>query len=269
MITRKSRNFLSLLLCVLTISMAACLPLKTEETSSASVPGNQHAYKIRGALTLTKKAVFEQGTKAIITLNDISLADTPSVELARQEITLEEYAAPIKYDLSVNATQIKPGMRYAVRAIIQADNGDLLWTTDRINMIDTGKKQQDLAPLRLVEIPVRHSAKPTNNLKSTWTIHSIDEFPVVESHLPEISFSEHGKISGSTGCNRFTGDYKIRAQSIQLKKIAITRRACIPPLDQQEKVFTEILNAVESFTFDEAGHLALRASNGRFLKGSK
>lgn len=107
------------------------------------------------------------------------------------------------------------------------------------------------------------------SLHGNWIVHSVDEYPVAESNLPNIHFNDDGTISGSTGCNRFRGMYALDSDAITIKKVALTRRACIGNLGTQERFFTEIFTAVTNLKFDDNGHLMLMADNGRFLKAYK
>lgn len=41
-----------------------------------------------------------------------------------------------------------------------------------------------------------------------------------------MSFGDDGRVSGSLGCNRFNADYKTSGQSLEIGKIAATRKMC-------------------------------------------
>jgi heat shock protein HslJ len=50
-----------------------------------------------------------------------------------------------------------------------------------------------------------------------------------------LDFSSDGKtVSGFAGCNRFTAQVQLGDRGFTLEKIASTRKACSPPLDQLE-----------------------------------
>ncbi len=230
---------------------------------------NDESIHITGSFGYRERIALLPGAQAIVTLSDVSRADALSIELDRQVISMDGKSVPVDYNLSVNPEKLKPGMSYAVRAEIRGRDNSLLWTTDTMHLIDVAKGSQQMTPITLIKIPGRNVKNPTTMLYGSWVVHSIDEYPVVEDHLPEIQFNEDGTTNGSTGCNRFVSRYNIKGSALKLKQVAVTKRACIPGLDQQEKFFTEILNEIESFTFDEAGQLMLQTANGRFLKASK
>jgi putative lipoprotein len=50
-------------------------------------------------------------------------------------------------------------------------------------------------------------------------------------------------VSGSTGCNRFTGTFAQTANGFRFSQMAVTKMACPPPLDALERAFLQALNA--------------------------
>ena len=90
-------------------------------------------------------------------------------------------------------------------------------------------------------------ANPDAALVGTyWRAVEIDGNPVTprskkrEAHL--VLMSEGRRVSGSTGCNRFTGTFEQTADSFRFSKMAVTKMACPPPLDTLERAFLQALN---------------------------
>jgi heat shock protein HslJ len=44
--------------------------------------------------------------------------------------------------------------------------------------------------------------------------------------LPFLNFSDNGKLFGSTGCNNFTGSYKLTGTKLDLNLGALTKMMC-------------------------------------------
>jgi putative lipoprotein len=84
---------------------------------------------------------------------------------------------------------------------------------------------------------------------TNWLVVEIDGSPVVagppkrEAHMV---FNAQGRVSGSTGCNRFTGAYKQEAGGLRFTPMAVTKMACPPSLDAQERSFLKAIEAVAS-----------------------
>jgi putative lipoprotein len=75
-----------------------------------------------------------------------------------------------------------------------------------------------------------------------------------------------GRISGSGGCNRFSGALEVKADEWQASGIAVTRTECAPELMKEEASFLEALEAARSHRvegglltlIDESGAVRLR-----------
>jgi heat shock protein HslJ len=102
-----------------------------------------------------------------------------------------------------------------------------------------------------------------------WQAVEIDgsPVPIVQSKQePFLIFTTAGRVSGSTGCNRFTGSYQQDGNGFHFTPLAVTKMACPPPLDALERSFLQAMaataalrqsgNAVE--LLDTAGQVRLR-----------
>lgn len=70
--------------------------------------------------------------------------------------------------------------------------------------------------------------------------------PVAGSRI-DIAF-EDGRVAGSSGCNSYAGTYALDGTALGIGPLASTRKACPPPLMQQEDQYQRILRAVDSAT---------------------
>ena len=59
--------------------------------------------------------------------------------------------------------------------------------------------------------------------------------------LPSLNFSDNGKLFGSTGCNSFTGSYKLEGTKLSLDPGAMTKMMCP---DNTEQDFLNAINQV-------------------------
>jgi heat shock protein HslJ len=65
--------------------------------------------------------------------------------------------------------------------------------------------------------------------------------------LPSLNFNDNGKLFGSTGCNNFTGSYKLDGTKISLDPGAMTKMFC--PGDTEQD-FLKAINQVTSLKMD-------------------
>lgn len=76
-----------------------------------------------------------------------------------------------------------------------------------------------------------------------------------------INFAAGGALSGSTGCNRFTGEWSQDGESLSLDPGATTMMACPDPLGAQETAVITALSDTASFTATDE-ELTLLDDNG-------
>jgi heat shock protein HslJ len=70
-----------------------------------------------------------------------------------------------------------------------------------------------------------------------------------------------GRVSGSSGCNRFSGVLEVKAEAWQASDIALTRMECAPELMKEEASFIGALEAARSHKI-EGGVLTLLDESG-------
>jgi heat shock protein HslJ len=79
-----------------------------------------------------------------------------------------------------------------------------------------------------------------------------------------ISFAE-GRISGSTGCNRFSGSFAVARDRLTAGPLITTRRACTRWTGRQEQALLALLGKRLEVSSTRAGKLVLEARDGRRL----
>lgn len=101
-------------------------------------------------------------------------------------------------------------------------------------------------------------------LFSTWRLEGgLGENP------PTLRLGEDGRVSGSTGCNTFTGTFTRAGANLGFSPLATTRRACLDPaLAEQERTYLRLLADVRSAALVD-GALVVRLADGsqrRFVR---
>jgi heat shock protein HslJ len=103
---------------------------------------------------------------------------------------------------------------------------------------------------------------PPETLNQTsWTISMIDQSPVPGDIQTEVRF-DNGRISGTAGCNRFSGDYSIASNVITLGPIASTRMLCPDKQMAQEDKFLALLAGKVTKRYSVEGDLILTDEKG-------
>jgi len=113
-----------------------------------------------------------------------------------------------------------------------------------------------------VSVPTA-TAKGSDLVGSSWLVEDISRRGVIDDAQTTMSFSEPGRVQGSTVCNSYTGSVTIANASMQFGPMAVTMRMCHGPLANQEAGFVEAVAQVSSHELDEErGLLFLYTATG-------
>jgi putative lipoprotein len=98
-----------------------------------------------------------------------------------------------------------------------------------------------------------------------WVLSSGIEVEGWESKPPTATFAE-GRVSGSTGCNRYTSSYTLDGSSLELGPVAATLMACPPPAGDVEREFVAALERVAAWRVEEGELVLLDAGDEEVLR---
>jgi heat shock protein HslJ len=87
-------------------------------------------------------------------------------------------------------------------------------------------------------------------LEGTWVLASGVDVEGWEDVAPSATFAE-GMVSGSTGCNRFRGAFRVGGDTLELGEIAMTAMACPPPADAVEREYAGVLESVRAWGVED------------------
>jgi heat shock protein HslJ len=105
-------------------------------------------------------------------------------------------------------------------------------------------------------------AQPTQRLENrTWEVTAWRENGAIVQIAAPITatFTDPNTISGSTGCNLYSGKYKLQGGRFILgQNLLMTKRGCTEVLAGQETRVLDMLRGGRKLTFDPKGNLVLR-----------
>jgi heat shock protein HslJ len=105
---------------------------------------------------------------------------------------------------------------------------------------------------------------------TTWTLTTIASGDAVSSVLmgTEVTtgFTADGTVSGSAGCNRYSGSYTWTGDQLSFSPLASTKMACADEVMAQETVFLAAMEQVASYGI-EGSQLRLLDDSGALLLG--
>ncbi len=79
---------------------------------------------------------------------------------------------------------------------------------------------------------------------------------------PSATFTDDGKISGSSGCNNYFGTYTQNAGQLSFSPLGATRKMCMNDAMEIEMAFDAATGQVAGWQLSE-GNLVLRDTNGK------
>jgi heat shock protein HslJ len=100
-------------------------------------------------------------------------------------------------------------------------------------------------------------------LAGTWQLTKLRG---AEPSVPGItaSFTAAGKLSGFSGCNRYSGRYTTSASKITISDLAMPLMACPEPAMRTESAYVDALESAKRYSV-ESGTLTLKGRLGRTL----
>ncbi len=228
-------------------------------------PGQGEAAMIRGTAAYRERIALPPGAVLEVRLEDISRADAPAELLASATIVTDRQV-PIPFALAFDPARVNPAHRYTVRATLSLD-GQVRWRTDTIHPVLTQGAGLEVA-LRLVAYTGPAAAAPggpaASILGREWVAEDILGKGVLDRSRTSITLAPEGRAFGIGGCNRWNGAYTLNGERLSFGPTAVTRMACMAPLDEQEQRFFQALDAVRRWR-SQSGLLHLLGEDGSTL----
>lgn len=98
-----------------------------------------------------------------------------------------------------------------------------------------------------------------------WQIEDVGDLGIVDGSNISISFDADGRVTGRTGCNRFTGIYMLDGEGLGFGQMGVTMMGCPEAMMTQEQRLLDALQHVVRFDIGEDGALLLIGPAGETL----
>lgn len=92
---------------------------------------------------------------------------------------------------------------------------------------------------------------------SEWRVTAIDGRPVPAGAAPTLKPGHGGEISGSTGCNLYSGSFRVMGSSVKIGSLTATEMACAPAAMATEATFRAAIAQVDGLGRRASGGLVL------------
>lgn len=191
---------------------------------------------ITGEVFYLPRIALPPGAELSVVLVDTSLSNPLANLFAGTNIALDGKNIPVPFSFVADKSTMIPGDTYEVRAVIREKAGDIIWRTKVGHVVDLSSGAYNAGKLELVMVDKFADSNQTALTGKTWIIEAMNSSAVLKNSDISISFNPQGQISGSGGCNYFSGDYEASAKVLNVaSNIALTQKACTEPLMQQDQ----------------------------------
>ncbi|MFY0618295.1 YbaY family lipoprotein [Shimia sp.] len=193
---------------------------------------------LTGSVAYREKIALPQGALVEVRLLDVSKMDVAATLLASQTLR-PAGQVPVDYRLSYDDGMVLDSGRYAVSALIRVGD-QVLWRSTTVHPALTrgAPAQVDIMLEKMVE------SQSGALSGSNWRVVELASRSVQSEKPPELRFGTDGRVSGTSGCNQFTGSYTQSGEVLSFGNMAVTRMACIGNLGAQETAFFDALSKV-------------------------
>jgi heat shock protein HslJ len=111
-------------------------------------------------------------------------------------------------------------------------------------------------------VPARQNGLPAEMIGTTWNLVAFQQAGTavdVQGGGLTVVFDAEGRVSGSSGCNNFTGSYTAGSgQQLTIGPLASTLMLCTPDsVNTREHAYQQALQAVTAYTLSAPGQLEL------------
>jgi putative lipoprotein len=216
---------------------------------------------VTGTVAYRERMALPPNAAIEIKLQDVSRQDAPATTVAETLFAAEGKQVPIPFQLSYNPADINMAHSYQVRADINVDGKLMFTTTTAYPVLTQGAPSQVTMILQQAKAPVAAPAAGTKLRATRWVLAEVNGQPAQPGQGQSAHFELHKneKLTGSTGCNNFSGSYIASEGALQFMPGATTMKACSPAVAAQEQAF---LSALKATTAYQVNGTTLQLMNG-------
>ncbi|MDO6683474.1 MULTISPECIES: META domain-containing protein [unclassified Oceanobacter] len=99
-----------------------------------------------------------------------------------------------------------------------------------------------------------------------WQVEDINQGGIIDYSMITVNFGMDGQVSGSSGCNQYSGRWQqLDNGDIRFDQLISTRKACAPALMMQEQRFLAALQGASQYRWLHDTWLLLTDDEGRAL----
>jgi putative lipoprotein len=210
---------------------------------------------VTGTVAYRERIALPPNAFIDIKVQDVSRQDAPAKTVAESIFAAEGKQVPIPFQISYNPADINMAHTYLVRADINVDGKLMFTSTTAYPVLTQGAPSQVTMMLQQATepaVPAATAASGAMLLGTRWVLAEVNGNAAQPGEGQSAHFELHKKekLTGSTGCNNFTGSYIASQGALQFMPGATTMKMCAPAVAQQEQAFLAALKATTAYKVD-------------------
>ncbi len=173
------------------------------------------------------------------------------------------FPRPDATELGVSRIYKFGDLEVVVRKMACTDSADGKELANQVKIIESGKEYMGCGEER------SHTPDEIKKevLNAEWTVKSMSKVGALAEAPVTFRLDDAGRITGSTGCNRYSGDYSLNDQKFAVTtSLATTKRACMTAaLAKQERTYMELILLAQHLSINSQGLLEITTRTGKTI----
>lgn len=220
---------------------------------------------ITGEVFYLSRIALPPGAELSVILLDTSLSNPLANLFADTKVLLDNKNVPVPFSMVADHSMLISGDTYEVRAVIRSAAGDIIWRTKKGHVVDLSSSNYDAGKLELTMVDFSADSGISALFGDAWIVEDLNGGGIIDSSNVTISFNAEGQISGSGGCNYYSGNYAVSEKAINMVGgMVLTQKACAPALMEQDQKLLTLLQSAKNYSVND-GLLTIVGKNGRTL----
>ncbi len=245
------RNLLATLFTLFALAFLLPTPIHASEAKNE----RDTMKTITGSVWYRERIMLPPNAEVSVSLEDLSRMDVAAHLLASTTF-VPQSCPPFDFSLEYDSTKLQEKGRYGLRVGIEKDGRLLFINKEHVPAF----AQDGNAPVQIMvsQASGTHakkdapSAKPNASLTNTyWKLVELEDQPVPlgagQKEVHMVLTSETNRIRGFSGCNQFTGSYKLKDKQLQFGPMAATMMACLEGMELEQD-FLAALTGTKRFS---------------------
>lgn len=249
---RRGQLAVGLVVAFIAVVVAGCLPGPGDDTANGGLGGTSWTVvSVAGTATIADA----RPTMAFAADGTVSGSDgcnqySGPFGTNGQEITVGQLTSTlIGCELQLGAQ---------AQAFTQALAGATTWSRTETGALEL-HGHGDLIGEPSIDMPDGAGSSPgavVDLVGTGWVLEELDGSTLVDT-FPTITFGGDGSVTGSAGCNTFSGTYAVDGTSLGVGPLGTTKMACADPTMFVESAFLAALRGVTGWSVRPDGRLVL------------